>query len=188
MATLLTDSIRYLNKLTAGDTPSGTDQKPFWRSAPLYLLEPQWTENGGAVNDKGANLKAPEKNPFAFTIKVLTISKLGDWYRPMKNVDYPIQIIDALRDIVMNLCWQWSADQFYLLEKPWDMRGSLIWAMNKVLSDESLYGFVFKDSKIKPLAWASRTAKTHAIANAKSSVIISQQMLVDSLRRLPDTR
>lgn len=134
------------------------------------------------------DLKAPEKNPFAFTIeegagaiKVLTTSKLGDWYGPMKNIEYPIQIIDALRDIVMNLCWQWSADKPWLLEWPYDMRGSLIWALNKALSDDNLYGLVFKDNKINPLAWASRTAKTQAIANAKSSVIISQQMLVDSL-------
>ena len=157
--------------MTVGDTPRGTDQKSFWRSASLHSLEPQWTENGGAIDDKGVKLKAPEKNPFEFTIKegvgaikVLTTSKLGDWYGPMKNIDYPIQIIDALRDVVMNLCWQWSADQPLLLPWPVDLRGSLIWGLNKALSDESLYGFVFK-----------------AIANAKSSVIISQQMLVDSL-------
>ena len=62
-----------------------------------------------------------------------------------------------------------------------DLRGSLILGLNKALSDENLYEFVFKDNEINPLAWASRTAKTQAIANAKSSVIISQQMLVASL-------
>ena len=181
---MLRIQFRYLNKLTAGETPTGTDQASFWRSTPLNVIEPQWKENSSTSG------KAPEKNSFSYSIKddpnaikVLTTSKLGDWYGPMKNIDYPIQMIDALRDVVLNLAWQWSADQLALtiIEKPVDLRGLLIWTLNKALSDDSLYALVLKENKINSLAWASRTAKIHAISNAKHSVIISQQMLVDSL-------
>ncbi|OAL38908.1 hypothetical protein AYO20_01659 [Fonsecaea nubica] len=79
----------YLNNIP------GSDSQSFRRSANLSE-PPKWTE---AV--------APRLPTFAKDIrygnkKVLTVSRIGDWHGKMKGVAYPIGIVDALRDALLN--------------------------------------------------------------------------------------
>ena len=172
-----------------------TDTTSFWVSTKLNALGSSWSAGGNPLPDgtmKAADTETPViTNPFSETIKqgqgnikVLTTSKLGDWYGPMKDIDYPVQIIDAIRDLTLNIFWQDNADSKEL--------GLWISGLHKALSDDLLSGtsfandFVaspkpFVDLKINPTAWASRYARANSISIAKNSVIISQQMLVNSL-------
>ena len=81
--------ISYLNKIPASDSQS------FRRCAKLSE-SPKWTEE-----------EAPLSPPFPTNIqygdkKVLTISRIGDWHGKMTDVQYPVGIVDALRDALLN--------------------------------------------------------------------------------------
>jgi hypothetical protein len=108
---------------------------------------------------------------------VLTTSKLGDWHGDMLKIDYPIQIIDCLRDIYMNVEWQKMARS---TERE---QGADIYSAYGWLKDDTFFfGGLLSTLGINPNAWASRTARNVAVEQAQSSIYISQQMLVDYLQ------
>ena len=113
---------------------------------------------------------------------VFTVSKMGNWYGIKdEEINYPMLIIDAIRDILLNLFWQWHAkwsdDGFA------PMRFGLhVFEANKILGDDTLNSTLFQVYGINPTAWASRYTRTWAIASAKSSVVICQQMLAQTLQ------
>ena len=135
------------------------------------------------------------KCPYDYTIKgskkipVLTVAKLGDWHGPMNDIQYPVLIIDAMRDLLLNAWYQYMAD------KSDEALGKSLYTINLLLSDDvqtnmftvSAKSAIFLPLRINPAAWASRTSQVRAIAAAKTSVIICQQMLVDYLQAKSDS-
>jgi len=202
IAELLSTNIvsRYLNEPAPSDDDSG------WWSVKLNDKSengPHWTEQFGDTPNK-VEQKLPDPNllhtPFQHQVSddkipVLTVGKLGDWHGLMKEITYPVMIVDAARDIMMNALWQLNAHRS---DKPDEGLGFLIYVLNLLMSDpvqsEALSGLsgaavdlalkksnrtTFKELKISPVAWASRSTRTLAIAGAQKSVIICQQMIVD---------
>lgn len=102
---------------------------------------------------------------------LLSVAKLGDWFGPMQSIEYPIQLIDAIRDIVLNVGWR-------LL---WAQKGKSYisgfkgWFMEP-LADTALLPS-FRKAKITPTAWASRIARTAVIQKAKETVYIDIQTI-----------
>jgi hypothetical protein len=102
---------------------------------------------------------------------LLSVAKLGDWSGPMQNIEYPIQLIDAIRDIIRNVGWR------------------LLWTQNGKFSITAFKGFFmdpladktllpsFQKAKITPTAWASRIARTAAIQKAQEVVYIDIQTI-----------
>jgi len=191
---------RYLNEPAASDDDSG------WWSAKLDDATPEgpkWTEQFGDTPNK-VEQKLPDPvllhTPFKHQvpsgkIPVLTVGKLGDWHGLMKEITYPVMIVDAARDIMMNALWQLNAHRSDL---PNEGLGFLIYVVNLLMSDPvqaealsgwsgtavnamlKLFGYsTFNELNISPVAWASRSTRTLAIAGAQKSVIICQQMIVD---------
>lgn len=86
-------------------------------------------------------------------IRVLTMAKLGDWYGTAEQIQYPVMIIDAVRDFALNLYWQQHVGD-YDTKSP--SLGERMWRWNKVLGDEVLSGAgIFNNFGINPVAWAS---------------------------------
>ena len=113
---------------------------------------------------------------------VFTVSKLGNWYGVKDDkTNFPTLTIDAVRDLVLNLFWQWDSTASDDSWSPFRF-GYHVWKMNQVLGDDVLNKTLFKSYGINPTAWASRYTRTWAIAYAESSVIICQQMLVQNLQ------
>jgi hypothetical protein len=86
---LLIWTISCLNKIPKSDSQS------FYRCANLGE-PPKWTEE-----------EAPPSPAFPTDVpygdkKVLTVSRIGDWHGKMKDVEYPVGIIDGLRDVLLN--------------------------------------------------------------------------------------
>lgn len=119
--------------------------------------------------------------------KVFTCSKLGNWTGPRGEVNYPAQIIEAARDILLNGIYQMSIGSEPTGPKS---AGGCIWAANKLMSDDVLvnnplaswFDVSLRDLNINPTAWASRYTKNWAIAYAQESVVICQQLLVGTLQ------
>ena len=42
--------------------------------------------------------------------KVLTTSQLGDWHGKMVDLDYPVQVIQAFKDLILNPVWSFFAN------------------------------------------------------------------------------
>ena len=134
--------------------------------------------------------KAPPENPFKLTpandtnaikdkIPVLTTSKLGDWHGAMTGLQYPVQFVDAVRDLFLNILWQSNAG---LSERE---LGAFMINVVDAFNDDTGYltkSIIFPKLSVNPAAWATRIARNHAISKARHSVRISQQMLVDSLQ------
>lgn len=108
---------------------------------------------------------------------------MGNWLG-IKNegINYPMLIIDAVRDVLLNILWQshakWSDDGLSLMRF-----GLHIFEANKLLGDDVLNSTLFQAYGINPTAWAGRYTRTWAIASAKHSVIICQQMLGQTLQK-----
>jgi hypothetical protein len=189
---------RYLNEPAPSDDDSG------WWSVNLSDSSPVWIEQFGKTANKveqkltGVVLHTPFKHQVPDQrdkIPVLTVGKLGDWHGRMKEITYLVMVVDAARDIMMNALWQLNTHRS---DKPEEGLGFLIYVVNLLMSDpvqaEALTGVsgfltnlalkwfgysTFNELKISPVAWASRSTRTLAIAGAQKSVIICQQMIVD---------
>ncbi|KAK3368471.1 hypothetical protein B0H63DRAFT_528836 [Podospora didyma] len=113
-------------------------------------------------------------------IQVLTAAKLGDWFGPMYHIDYPVQLIDATRDLVLNIVWKIGATT-----KPDTMASFFKPAFNKLLTavadSNTEMQARMKNLRITPAAWASRIARNTAIKSAKKSIHISTEMFADFL-------
>jgi hypothetical protein len=84
-------SNRYLNKTHKTDTNS-FKQSILMCSTDLSV----WS----------TTTPVPEKNLFKVAhdskhIPVLTVNRCGDWYGDMNALDYPVQIIDCIRDVAL---------------------------------------------------------------------------------------
>ena len=161
---------RYLETLK----PKATDNSSFWRKADLSK-PPAWAHEG-AVPDSLAFAKRITEKKF----ETLTVARLGDWSGAMQPIRYPVQVIDAFRDIVLNVAWQslQPTGGFLFME----LAG---YPFNGYLSDDYLSSDkvkYFQGLGINPTAWASRSARTQVINSATRSVVICQQMLVDWLQ------
>ena len=190
---------RYLHKVSEPGNLLATDDNSTWWGANLSdpgvhwfsgyektTSDPTVTFNPSVEGDLGNIPDDVCEAPFKplmkdkpGTIPVLTVAKLGDWYGPMQEIDYPVMVIDAARDVILNAVWQRSigaGDGYFGL-------GTIIYGLTKTLGDDFQKRLpYFQQYKINPAAWASRHTRTWAIANAQSSVIICQQMLVGSLQ------
>ena len=94
----LTMQFNYLNDLP------GTDTHSFRQSAMLSEYPPTWSSSEKADLASFKSINTTTKYP------VLTVSRLGDWHGTMKQIDCPIQIIDAIRDTAFNTIWQYLED------------------------------------------------------------------------------
>jgi len=135
---------------------------------------------------------------------VLTVAKLGDWHGEMTNIRYPVQMIDALRDLAVNVVWHLTHQiggagdgpvekaketEHGFFDTLWDLAGRLKDTGIRTAAIKSLWDFVesVKDTavldtlgemQIQPAAWASRHVRVEAIAAAKSTVRMSVEHLV----------
>lgn len=143
--------------------------------------------------------------PFELKVKttsekstVLTTSLLGDWHKGA-DFDYPVQFVQAFKDLILNIVW------CYLADTSWVPSGLIKTAINflpainapiqgvAMVLVEALFAEQqtsrdqfsllighsltnpYKTLRINPNAWASRMTRLNAIASAKKSVIICQQ-------------
>ena len=122
-----------------------------------------------------ANAAAPAK-----TIPVLTVSKLGDWTGDMASIKYPVQFVDALRDVSLNVAWEVfdiSWDSVVSKEKLVAVRAGAFGMVLDNLDDAKMKTYLNNHNiHITPAAWASRTARCTAIGNAQKSVHICSEL------------
>ena len=133
---------------------------------------------------KASNIPLFKKTPAPATdpptgIKVLTTSRLGDMKIGPKGNAYPAQLLDGLRDILLNALWYAGEDE---AAKKGAKVNKQVLDFEK-LSDTWLVNLVMQPFALKvgtaPAAWASKTARLVAIRRATTSVHISSQTLVD---------
>jgi hypothetical protein len=92
----------------------------------------------------------------AATKSVRTVVKLGDWLGDMENLEYPVQIIDAIRDIVVNVVYRAMMAKMDLVGtalKP--LKTPIVSGVLGSVADESLLKS-FQVAKVAPTSWASR--------------------------------
>ena len=84
----------------------------------------------------------------------------------MEKLEYPVQIIDAIRDIALNILFRlyWTSAGGNLIR----FFGS---TTLPAISDEKMLAS-YKKAGVTPAAWASRIARCKAIAHAKQTVYI----------------
>jgi hypothetical protein len=155
----LTAISRYLNK------PHRTDDNSFRRTALL-------NQEGGVSWDTDAQIPLFRRKPTNKSGKsVLSVAKLGDWTGSMDKLEYPVQIIDAVRDLVLNV----------LFRIFWTTAGGAFVRVFKTLTlpsitDDKMMAS-YQKAGVTPTAWASRIARCQAIAHAKQAVYIDAQIL-----------
>lgn len=94
----------------------------------------------------------------------------------MNKIQYPVQVIDCIRDVILNMAWH------YFNPQEASLAGKGFVTLLMTLGDWSLtkQGYL-QDLGVNPAAWASRYARVQAIQSANDSVIISQQMFTQCL-------
>ena len=107
---------------------------------------------------------------------VLTVGRLGDWHGDMKAIQYPVQVVDAIRDVILNLAWQ------YYNPHAFEEYSEKFLLLAGALSDDKIAPLLFHELGINPTAWASRYARIQAITAASKNIVICQQMLVCCLQ------
>ncbi|MCJ1385496.1 hypothetical protein MMC17_008619 [Xylographa soralifera] len=152
----------YLNRIYTTDTQS------FRQTTKLSMATPNWAP------DALASLF--DSKPIATSgIPVLTIAKLGDRTGPMDSIQYPVQLIDALRDLMLNIIWSlkvFKLPSFNIMPL----------AVAELADDNSEILYALSELGITSAAWASRYARTQAVANATTSLHISNELLVNFLQ------
>ena len=171
-----TNSFMSMIKLS-GNRKGWMDPKT---AVPLFPPPPDWVKSASA----------PPKSDQA-KIPVLTVAKLGDWTGTMKtHVRFPVQFIDALRDIVRNVFWNilQSLDSklFGVTLKALAYNTVAQQLSNKAMLGKN--GLASQNVNISPAAWASRVARCHAIATAKTSVRICTELFATFLMEQHETQ
>lgn len=92
-----------------------------------------------------------------------------DWHGKMQYIRFPVQVIDAARDTLINIAWHFAhhfqgARQSGLLDQLLPILDDI--SDNKSLDD-------LKSMRILPAAWISRHVRIHAIQSAKTTVKLS---------------
>ncbi|KAK1757295.1 hypothetical protein QBC47DRAFT_442096 [Echria macrotheca] len=158
----ITDSRCYLRKanLSSKETKAWTPRdKDNVFEVPMFFANKKTTD------------KAVSTTQAAGTIPVLTVAKLGDWHGKMTEVQFPVQMIDALRDLALNIVW-------HLVQTlpPWFKLGALseITRFREQVEDDNVdIQRTLAQMNIHPAAWASRRVRVQAILAAKKSVKMS---------------
>ncbi len=176
---------RYLNKM-------GKQNKNDSRSQ-LRCCSPSGQPNNWVLTDDAPF--SPFKPANTGKYPVLTVGRIGDWIGTMKDVPFPVQVADALRDIALNEMW-------HIL--PESSQGETLAKLDFALRDDSTAGTmaagrdvlnalrewwtktkntpaeavpdmhrIFRDLQINPIAWASRYARKWVIERATTRVIIT---------------
>jgi hypothetical protein len=107
------------------------------------------------------------------------VSKLGDWTGPMKKIAYPVQVIDAVRDLVLNILYR----LFWVHNNDYIHTFSMLFmpVVADVEHQRLEVRTSFADAGVTPTAWASRIARCKAIESAKSAVYIDAAVIACSL-------
>lgn len=153
--------------------PSPTDKISFAGYFPLSEpVRSDWTIANRVEDSKGKFTKNTKGK-----YQVLSVARLGDWYGDMKKIRYPVQALDAVRDMILNLAWA-----RFDISTPGGPNAIAFMELEETLSDDNLIkrGF-FQDLGVNPMAWASRYARNQAIQYANHSVVLDQQALVQAL-------
>lgn len=109
---------------------------------------------------------------------IFTVNKLGDWTGKMDSIEYPIQLIDAIRDLILNILFRkvyrsgtWLST--IALNTYWN-------SMLPAVSDVKLLP-KFVEAGVTPAAWASRITRCKAIASATKTVFIDAATIACAL-------
>ena len=129
---------------------------------------------------------APQANWTQGT-KVLAVARLGDWHGAFKEIQYPIQMIDALRDVVLSVLWRKiyvmlraaSSDKQVPAGQHWEAFKPAFMA----LSDDNIKG-ILRDASIAPAAWASQIARHKAFGAATDTIHMDIEILAGFLQKL----
>jgi phosphatidylserine/phosphatidylglycerophosphate/cardiolipin synthase-like enzyme len=158
---------KYLNKAHS------TDPRSFKRSIKLNTPYDQ------VATSWKSDIKVPifkdtvKVTPNSSGIQVLSIARLGDSHGTFVP-DYPVQFADALRDLLINV----NAPALVASN---NFKGLVRLVQSSADSDSSLS--MLKLMGCSPAAWASRIVRVQAIANAKSGVYMSNQMIVCGMQK-----
>ena len=158
---------KYLNK--AHETDSRSRKWSIKLTTPFDQVSSAWKPDTVVPIFKDIVKLTPKSSG----IQVLSVARLGDWhgnYIP----DYPVQFVDGLRDLLVNV----NAPAAIATG---DFKG-LVRQIQTSTDTEGIMG-VLRGFGYSPAAWASRTVRVNAIANAKTSVYMSNQMIVGALQK-----
>jgi phosphatidylserine/phosphatidylglycerophosphate/cardiolipin synthase-like enzyme len=158
---------KYLNK--AHETDSRSFKKSIKLATPFDQVASAWKPDTVVPIFKDTVKFTPKSSG----IKVLSVARLGDWhgnYIP----DYPVQFVDGLRDLLVNV----NAPAAIAAG---DFKG-LVRQIQTSNDTEGIMALL-RTFNFSPAAWASRTIRVNAIANAKTSVYMSNQMIVGGLQK-----
>ncbi|KAF2670233.1 hypothetical protein BT63DRAFT_478411 [Microthyrium microscopicum] len=179
---------RYLNKPHRPDTTS------FCKAINLNQDKPQWLEPRPDVPMSDFKLKTTDGK-----FKILTTSQIGDWHKPDASFDYPVQAIQAVKDLLSNIVWQYLSTDSWIKDPQWKQGltviGVPVQGVAAILIDAlfteqqnarehlgTAIGVTLPNPytrfNVNPTAWASRMTRLNAIANAKKSVVLCQHRLI----------
>ncbi|KAI6465975.1 hypothetical protein MCOR15_003121 [Pyricularia oryzae] len=96
-------------------------------------------------------------------VPVLAMSKIGN-FNPAGAIEYPAQVITAIRDVFYQLVWAKTPSWLPLVAE---------------LTSDARLDSAFEDVGVNPATWASRAARAQAVSQAQDYVILSQAMLVN---------
>lgn len=104
----------------------------------------------------------------------------------MDKLEYPIQILDAIRDIILNLIWKllWAKGGSSETIRTFYMTFFKTIVQPQVTDQKLLKSF--QKAGIVPTAWASRIARVKAIASAQKNVIIDAESIACFLHTKED--
>ncbi|KAF3043874.1 hypothetical protein E8E11_005101 [Didymella keratinophila] len=102
--------------------------------------------------------------------KVLTVAKLGGWRGPMDKLRYPVQAIDAIRDLLQNIVWRILWVKFRATGKLGMMLGDFKRIALTSVADKALLPYF----------------KAAAIAKAKKAIYIDAEIIGGFLHEGPD--
>lgn len=174
---------RYLNE------PHVTDKTSFSVSTDLQGDAPKWSDES---NTMCVAPMSPFEPNSTGKYKVLTTSLLGDWHGQAKKLDYPVQIVQALKDVACNLIWQ-KTEKIPQLQDSSTVnlviQGLSVVLVDGMFSEDNrtrdnfskLIGHPlsnpYETLRINPTAWASRLVRLNMIAASQKSLIMCQQRL-----------
>jgi hypothetical protein len=147
------------------------DDRSWRHSTPLTGSGPSWNDNAIPAFERAHGKETGGKS-------VLAVAKLGDWVGQMEDIQYPIQAIDAMRDLALNVIYHVvgikmaaTPTKTILL-----MYSILFKSVTDAVQDKALTAS-FQTAKVTPAAWASRITRCKAIAEAKEKVYIDAEII-----------
>ena len=158
---------KYLNKAHE------TDSRSFKKSIKLTTTFDQVAEAWKADAVVPIFKDIVKLTPKTSGIQVLSVARLGDWHGNYVP-DYPVQFVDGLRDLLVNV----NAPAAIAA-------GGFKGLVRQIRTSADTEGIMamLRSFGFSPAAWASRIIRVNAIANAKTSVYMSNQMIVGALQK-----